>query len=104
MAMTENRYPICFSGTRPTNIISMTTAAISAAVEKFSGNTSAMKGRATKPMYFMAFLSAPVGVCSELRICAVARTSVPFASSDGCSGIPSMLIHLAAPFADVPMM
>ena len=76
-----------------------------AAVEKFSGNISAMRGREVPRIYFVALGCAPSGVCSWERICAVARTMVPFAISDGCKGImPKSFIHRAASFSFVPII
>ena len=53
------------------------------AVDKFSAMISGMMKKHTLRMYFMACLSAPWSVCMALRICAVARTIVPLAISEG---------------------
>ena len=50
-----------------------------------------------------AFGSAPLSVCITLSICAVARTSEPFASSDGWNCMPNIGIHRWAPLVDAPM-
>ena len=95
---------MCFIGTRPIIIIMKTTPSINAAVEKFSGNMSAMSGNDVPRMYFVALGCAPFGVCSCDRICAVARIIVPFAISDGCNGMmPNNFIQRAASFSFVPI-
>ena len=79
-------------------IIMKTTALSRAAVEKFSTKISGIIVAPTMRMYLKACLSAPFSVCIALRICAVARIMVPFASSDGWNWKPKRGIHLCAPF------
>jgi hypothetical protein len=100
----EMIYPMCFIGTRPITIIMKTTPSINAAVEKFSGKIRAMSGSDVPSMYFVALGCAPSGVCNCDKICAVARTIVPFANSDGCRGMkPNNFIQRAASFSFVPI-
>jgi hypothetical protein len=100
----EMMYPMCFIGTRPMTIIIKTTASINAAVEKFSGKISAMSGSDVPRIYLVALGCAPSDVCNCERMCAVASTIVPFAISDGCSGIiPNNFIQRAASFSFVPI-
>ena len=54
----------CLNDTLPTNIIMNTTSAMSAAVEKFSGNTSPISMALVIITYLNAFFATPSGVCS----------------------------------------
>ena len=80
------------------------TPANNTAVDRFSNIINGIMMPLTMRMYLNAFLSAPVGVCMALRICAVAKTKVPLAISEGWNCIPKMLIQRCAPLVDCPAM
>ena len=74
-----------------------------AAVDRFSMPINAAVGTTIHRIYLNAFLSAPSSRCMALRICAVIRTIVPFAISEGWKVIPpgSEMTRLA-PLIDSP--
>ena len=101
-AMAPSSFPSCWPGTLPMNIMRNTTTTSNTAVDRFSRIMRAAIGNVTSSTYFMVRLSAPVGVCMALIICAVASITAPLASSDGWNCMPRNSIHRCEPLVLSP--
>ena len=101
---TPNKRPICDMGIRPMNIIRKMTAQSRAAVDRFSMPMRKAVGNNTARIYPNALRSAPFSRCIALRICAVTKTIVPLAISDGWKVKPISEMTRLAPLILSPPM